>query len=62
LRIILCGFGVVGQSLTKLLDSRAEDLYAKYGIKPRIVGVFDSGGSAMNTQDWSPLGWTDMYC
>jgi len=46
LRIILCGFGVVGQSLAKLLDSRAEDLYAKYGIKPRIVGVFDSGGSA----------------
>jgi len=46
LRIILCGFGVVGQNLVKLLDSRAEDLYAKYGIKPRIVGVFDSGGSA----------------
>ena len=44
MRIILCGFGVVGQSLAKLLDSRAEDLYAKYGIKPRIVGVFDSGG------------------
>jgi len=46
LRIILCGFGVVGQSLAKLLDSRAEDLYARYGIKPRIVGVFDSNGSA----------------
>ncbi len=46
LRIILCGFGVVGQSLAKLLDSRAEDLYARYGIKPRIVGVFDSKGSA----------------
>ncbi|MCH8324757.1 MAG: homoserine dehydrogenase, partial [Thaumarchaeota archaeon] len=46
MRIILCGFGVVGQSLAKLLDSRAEDLYARYGIKPRIVGVFDSKGSA----------------
>ncbi len=46
MRIILCGFGVVGQSLAKLLDSRAEDLYARYGIKPRIVGVFDSNGSA----------------
>jgi len=46
LRIILCGFGVVGQSLAKLLDSRAEDLYARYGVKPRIVGVFDSKGSA----------------
>jgi homoserine dehydrogenase len=47
LRIILCGFGVVGQSLVKLLDSRTEDLYAKYGLKPRIVGVIDSKGSAV---------------
>lgn len=46
MRIILCGFGVVGQSLAKLLESRAEDLYARFGLKPRIVGVFDSGGSA----------------
>lgn len=49
MRIILCGFGVVGQSLAKLLDSRAEDLYAHYGIKPRIVGVFDSKGSAVES-------------
>jgi len=48
LRIILCGFGVVGQSLVKLFDSRAEDLYAKYGLKPRVVGVFDSKGSAVD--------------
>jgi len=46
MRIILCGFGVVGQSLAKLFDSRSEDLYAQYGLKPRIVGVFDSKGSA----------------
>ncbi len=49
MRIILCGFGVVGQSLVKLLDSRSEDLYAKYGLKPRVVGVFDSKGSAIDT-------------
>ncbi len=42
----MCGFGVVGQSLVKLFESRAEDLYAKYGLKPRVVGVFDSKGSA----------------
>ena len=48
MRIILCGFGVVGQSLVKLFVSRAEDLYAKYGIKPRVVGVFDSKGSAVD--------------
>jgi homoserine dehydrogenase len=48
LRIILCGFGVVGQSLVKLFESRSEDLYAKYGLKPRVVGVFDSKGSAVD--------------
>ena len=50
MRIILCGFGVVGQSLVKLFESRAEDLYAKYGLKPRVVAVFDSKGSAVDHQ------------
>ena len=48
MRIILCGFGVVGQSLVKLFVSRSEDLYSKYGLKPRVVGVFDSKGSAVD--------------
>ena len=48
MRIILCGFGVVAQSLVKLFNSRSEDLYAKYGLKPRVVGVFDSKGSAVD--------------
>ena len=48
MRIILCGFGVVGQSLVKLFDSRSKELYAKYGLKPRVVGVFDSKGSAVD--------------
>ena len=48
MRIILCGFGGVGQSLVKLIESRSEDLYVQYGIKPRIVGVFDSKGSAID--------------
>ncbi len=49
MRIILCGFGIVGQSFAKLLLSRSEDLYAKHGLKPRIVGVFDSKGSAASS-------------
>ena len=48
MRIILCGFGVVGQSFAKLLESRSEDLYARYGLKPRIVCVFDRNGSAID--------------
>ena len=49
LRIILCGFGVVGQNFAKLLLSRSEDLYALHGLKPRVVGVFDSKGSAASS-------------
>ena len=49
MRIILCGFGVVGQSFAKLLESRSEDLYVRYGLKPKIVGVFDRTGSAVDT-------------
>ncbi|MFQ6025082.1 MAG: homoserine dehydrogenase [Nitrosopumilaceae archaeon] len=49
MRIVLCGFGVVGQSLAKLLLSRTEDLYARYGLKPRIVGVYDRRGTAVDS-------------
>ena len=49
MRIILCGFGVVGQNFAKLLLSRSEDLYALHGLKPRIVGVFDSKGAAASS-------------
>ncbi len=43
MRIILCGFGVVGQSLCRLLESR-DDTYSQYGLATRIVAVSDSGG------------------
>jgi homoserine dehydrogenase len=43
-RIILIGFGVVNQSLARLLISRMDDIYAMYGMKPRVVGVADSKG------------------
>ena len=53
MRIILCGFGVVAQSFAKLLQSRTADLYTKYGLKPRIVGVFDSNGVVSDTSGLS---------
>ena len=49
MRIILCGFGVVAQSLIKRLESRSNDLYSRDGLKPRVVGVFDSKGSAYDS-------------
>ncbi|MEM3127653.1 MAG: homoserine dehydrogenase [Nitrososphaerales archaeon] len=47
--MVLIGFGVVGQNLAKLLLSRNEDLYALYGMKPRLIAVVDSKGSVIST-------------
>ena len=44
MRLIVVGFGVVGQSLAKLLLSRSADLYSTHGLKPRIVACIDSLG------------------
>ncbi|MDQ3967959.1 MAG: homoserine dehydrogenase, partial [Thermoproteota archaeon] len=47
MRVVIVGFGVVGQSFAKLLLSRSADLYNQYGIKPRIVACVDNSGSAI---------------
>jgi homoserine dehydrogenase len=47
LRVVIVGFGIVGQSFAKLLLSRSADLYNQYGMKPRIVACVDNSGSAI---------------
>ncbi len=47
MRLVIIGFGVVGQSFAKLLLSRSADLYSQHGMKPRIVGCVDNSGSAV---------------
>ena len=47
MRVVIVGFGIVGQSFAKLLLSRSADLYSQYGIKPRVVACVDNGGSAI---------------
>ncbi|RPI85687.1 MAG: homoserine dehydrogenase [Nitrosopumilales archaeon] len=44
MRLVLLGFGVVGQSFVKLLLSHSTDLYNDYGIKPQVVACADNGG------------------
>jgi homoserine dehydrogenase len=48
MRIILIGYGVVGQSLTQMLNQRKTELIRNYGFNPRIVAIADRGGAAIN--------------
>jgi homoserine dehydrogenase len=48
MRMILVGFGVVGQSFLNLLKLRHDELASTYGVRPRIVAIVDKGGAAIN--------------
>ena len=48
MRLILIGYGNVGQSFTSLLSARKWDLVKNYGLDPKIVAVVDRKGSAVN--------------
>jgi homoserine dehydrogenase len=42
MRIVLGGFGVVAQSLCRLLLSKERELNLSFGMVPRVVGIIDS--------------------
>ncbi|MGD9130462.1 MAG: homoserine dehydrogenase [Candidatus Bathyarchaeota archaeon] len=48
MRIILVGWGVVGQSFAQIITSRKRELARKYGFRPRIVAIVDKKGAAIN--------------
>jgi len=48
MRIILIGYGVVGQSLTRIFEQRQAELIKNYGFHPRVVAIADRGGAAVN--------------
>lgn len=48
MRIILIGFGVVGQSFAQILIRREAELVKNFGFHPRIVAIVDKGGAAIN--------------
>ena len=50
MRLVLLGFGVVGQSFVKLLLSHSADLFNDYGIKPKVVACADNGGIVTSNQ------------
>jgi len=48
MRIIVVGYGVVGQGLTSILLKRRSETLRNYGLNPRIVAVVDKGGAVVN--------------
>jgi homoserine dehydrogenase len=47
MRVILVGFGSVGQAFARLVEQRRESLYAAMGLSPRLVAVADTRGAAV---------------
>jgi len=47
MRILMVGFGVVGQSFAELIMNEAKKLDHDYGLRPRIVGVVDKHGAVV---------------
>lgn len=48
MRIILIGFGSVGNSFAKILHQSDGELLQRFGLRPRIVAVVDRGGAAVD--------------
>ena len=49
-RLILCGFGKVGQAFAQLLHERRELLQTRYALGLNLVAVVDIGGAALATR------------
>lgn len=48
MRLIIIGFGNVGQNLVRILLSKAAELYSLYGLNPKVVACVDSKGVAIS--------------
>ena len=46
MKVLLLGFGAVGQAFARLIERRRADLYARHALSPSLVGVVDSRGAA----------------
>ncbi|HEY4700174.1 MAG TPA: homoserine dehydrogenase [Nitrososphaerales archaeon] len=50
MRLILLGYGVVGQSLTEIFSVRKKELLERYGMHPRVVAIVDKRGAVINAK------------
>ncbi len=50
MRIILVGFGTVGQALAKILHQDADRIVKSQGFEPKVTTIIDSRGSCSSTE------------
>jgi homoserine dehydrogenase len=50
MKIILVGFGKVGQSLAEMLELRRSELIRNYGLNLKVVAIADSRGAAISEE------------
>ena len=55
LKIILLGFGSVGQGFARVLNAKLDFLVRNYRIHPRLVAIVDRGGAAISTEGLDPM-------
>ena len=48
MRIIIVGYGVVGQSLANIFMRNSAENLQNYGFNPKVVAIVDRGGAAIN--------------
>jgi len=48
MRLIMVGFGTVGQNLAKMLESKKRELLTEFGFHPRIVAAVDTTGAMID--------------
>ena len=50
MRIVLIGFGKVGQSLAEMLEFRRDELRENYGLNLKVVAIVDREGAAVSEE------------
>ena len=49
MRIVIIGFGTVGQALAEILARKKREILRLYGFEPSIVAAVDSAGAAVDS-------------
>ncbi len=55
-KLILCGFGNVGRAFARLLETKRDELEARFGMRLRLQAVVDIDGAAVARDETLPPG------